>query len=196
MQNINTLKISPHYIGVPQFLIDTKAPMHKLFGEPPERPEWNRVPPVYKLGYQATVLGNGYCEIVRLNVVHGDVRPTDHNPIAQAEPVKYTTCETLDFWKEGTRDGWETLEGGELFTVKGPEVWYGFVHSSQVKTYLFLKGVDCTLIPVGGNTLGLKYSVVDYNDMFADYIGLFLLQMKKRPKNPCFTKRKRQIVFV
>ena len=197
MQNTNNLRVSPHYIGVPQYLIDTRAPIDKLFGEAPERPEWHRVPAVNKIGYQAVLLGDGYCEITRLNVVHqNDSRSTDEPYHRYNEPVKYSTCETLDFWKSGLRDGWETLYGGELFTIKNSEARYGFVHSDQIRTYLFLKSVICTLIPLGYSGQGIRYDVKDYDDMFEEYLGIFLVELRKRPRNPNFSKRKRQIVFV
>lgn len=211
MRQAHNIRVGSKYINVPQYLIDTKYPIDTLFGSAEEQQRTAGRNLSHKLGYRVQVKGEGYCSIRRLNMF-GEVPPSwsgfsNRLPKNVSADVTYSTDETIDFWNNGVRDGWESLYGGECFTVKKEGVSFGFVHSDQIGIYLRLKGMKSRVIPLehsSHNEEGIKEAITvihtingnDFMDTWSSYVGLCLLENKVLPKNPCFSKRKRQIVTI
>lgn len=203
MQNTNNLKVSPHYIGIPQYLLDTNYDLSVLFRGQDENldmgdPRRYGLYHPHKLGYRATLVGDGYCMVRRLNLSPLQSNPARSEPLADQLEAKYSTCEMLDFWSSGVETGWSTLSGGEIFTTKKDGTRYGFVNWDQVGTYLYLPSVVSRVIPLTNDDYAgyiTRFTRDEYERCLLDYRGLFVVELMEKPKNPCFIKRKRQIVF-
>lgn len=195
MPQTHNMRVSPQYINVSQYLLDTQYPLDRLFKRPEERHSFF----VHKLGYHVNLAGGGFCKIRRIELHWQDLQSQFSREAPR--PVTYSTEETLQFWDDGVRSqGWESLLGGELFTIKKDDTRFGFIHSDQIGIYLGLRGIISRVIPLEDNkTLPGVVRVLtskEFSETMGDYVGLCLLETKVRPRNPCFTKRKRQIIKI
>ena len=218
LQQTAKMRISSQYIGRAQYILDPSLPMATLFetasNEAPENSY--RRGTQYRLGYSVTLLESpGYCALKQYILsTFGDN--------AEAEPARYTTEETLNVWDFEAKKGWVSLEEGEWWqklTTKESS-GYGYILGSQLATYLNLKGLSVRLIAIGNQSLAIingignqSLAIINGKDIdrtranpATGSIGiangfhimpysLYIIEAKALPKNPLFSRRKRQIVY-
>ena len=174
-ENRTRFKIVPHT----QYLLNADAPIPSVFtpGDTPRHPYSNEF-----AGMSATLKGNGYCSLTRYNLFN------------VPSTAVYSVDEVATLWDENSKNGnMLCLSGGEWWLSKATELskttGYGYILGEFAKTYASMGGLLVRLMD-----LTRPSGVFESKDVEIEPTHLYLIEVRVRPKNPVFTRRKRLIV--